>query len=515
MRITAHQQVTAEQVDLDSRTISGVACTFGQVGHTSAGPTIVKADAITVPERVVMLVGHDDDRPIGRMVAHDTDESRLVARFRVVGTGAGDSALLEAGEGIRDGLSVGLDVQQHETDADGNLVVTAAVLREVSLVTFPAFADARVTDVAASEETPEETPEISDAPAPDDTEKEGNPVDDSTDTTAVEVPTVDAAARIPTRVQDPFPYREGVQASYFRDLVNARHDVQAAQRVGAAQMMLEAAQKQADVAEVIPPGYRPDLYVGQEGIPTPIANAMTQMSISDATPFKIPRFASSTSLVAVHVEGVNPTDGTVDFDELTVTPAAISGKYTASREMLDAANPNLDAIIMRAMAEDYAQHIEEFAALAIAGAPAGTNAATGKVTAAATTNMGAFVAARMYAADRFLVGKSYWQKLAADTDGGGRPLNPYLAPSNASGTIGAAVASVSVNGLPAVLASHLSDKMAVLMRSADHILFRSARLAWRWEEQAGPANIVFAQFGYVAAVETHANGSLQFTDGTT
>jgi HK97 family phage major capsid protein len=314
-------------------------------------------------------------------------------------------------------------------------------------------------------------------------------------------------------VQDAFPY--GQQGSMFRDMLNAAHDPEAGARASKAKAMIEAAQKSADVAEVIPPGYRPDLYVGQEAERTPFANAHTRMSISDATPFKIPVFTSETGLAKLHVEGTNPTDGSIDFSELTVTPIAISGTFKASREMLDAANPNLDSIIIRAMAEDYAAHIEALCATAVLLSTSGTNATGGKVTAAVTTNMGAFTAARRYAADHLIVGSGYWAKLAAEVDGSGRPLNPYLAPSNAAGSVSTAIAGVSVNGLTAVLSTDAAAKQAVLMRKADHLLFTSARLSWRWEEVAGPANIVFAQFGYAAQVLTHAKGAVVFTDGTT
>ena len=518
VRIEAAATITAENVDIETRTITGVAAVYGSVGHTSAGPTIIRAGAISVPDKVVLLVSHDDDRPIGRMVDATDSPDHLVAKFRVIGTGAGDVALLEAGEGIRDGLSVGLEVTSHENDDDGNLVVTGGTLREVSLVTFPAFTEARATNVAASDETPttegtDETPTPDTDTVPDNTEQEVTAVDDSTENAAVEAPTVTAS--IPARVQDPFPYSPTIQASFFRDLVNAAHDVEASRRVNVADQMMTAAQKSADVAQVIPPGYRPDLYVGEEAAGSPLANSMRRMGIDDATPFKIPAFDTAASLVGNHTEGVNPSDGTVAFKEITVTPKAISGKYTASREMLDAANPNLDAIIMAAMAEAYAQNIEGVAAALLITSTTGTNAATGKVTAAVLANLGALNTARRKPADRVAVGSDYFGGLLAETDGSGRPMNPYIAPSNASGTTGGAGASAMIQGLPAVAAWALGAKQAVVFRSADHLLFTSNRLAWRWEEQAGPANIVFAQFGYVAATRTNDAGALIFTNGVT
>lgn len=508
MRITAHATVTAENVDMETRTITGIAAVYGSTGNTSAGPTIIQAGAVTVPDRVVMLVNHDENRPIGRLIESESTDMELLAKFRIAATGDGDTALLEAAEGIRDGLSVGLEVDSHEQDDAGNLIVTAGTLREISLVTFPAFTDARVTDVAASEEDPE-TP---DADAPEPTESESETVDESTEPTAVETATVSASVPA-ARVQDPFPYGNG-DLSFFGDMVNASHNPDAARRVRTAQDMMTAAQKTTDVAEVIPPGYRPDLYVSEDRYPMPIANSVSRMGISDATPFTIPVFDTSASLVGDHTEGVNPTDGTIAFNELTVSPKAVSGQFTASREMLDAANPNLDAIILGALGEAYARNVEAFAAAGLlAGAGTGTNAAAGKPTAGVISNLSDFNAARMLPADRLAVGSGYHGSLVSEVDGAGRPMNPYIAPSNASGTSGGSAAQVNVQGLTAVMAWALDAGAAVVYRSADHILFTSNRLAWRWEEKAGPANIVFAQFAYMGFVSLRGDtGALTFSE---
>ena len=504
--LTFSTQLTA--ADSQTRTISGTVVTFNEVGNTSAGPAMFEAGSISHEGDVVLRLEHDRTRPIGRAVELAETKEAITGSFKIVATRSGDDSLVEAAEGLRSGFSVGVSVDAAE-ERDGVLVVTAATLEEVSLVTHPAIQSATVTDVAASEAPtdPDASPE---EPVID--EEEGDTVDEST--TAV----VEATAAVPSpiMVQDAFPYREGVQASFFRDMFNSRMDVEAARRVAQAQEMLSAAQKTPSVSQVIPPGYRPDLYVAEEVLGQPIASSVSHMSISDATPFKIPVFGSATGLAADHVEGANPTDGTIDFEERTVTPKAVSGKFTASREMLDAANPNLDGIILRAMAEDYANKVEnEAAAALLAAATAGTNAAGGKVSVGLLNALALFATTRTLPADRIALGSGYFQKIAAEVDSGGRPLNPYLNPSNADGTIGAAVASVSFAGLAARMAWSTAAKNAIVYRGSDFILFESPRLSWRWEEQAGPANIVFAQFGYTAFQAMRSNGAVKLTDGTT
>jgi|LauGreDrversion4_2_1035121.scaffolds.fasta_scaffold02617_19 HK97 family phage prohead protease len=497
MRLTANYRVTA--ADLEARTITGQVVPFGATGHTSAGPTVVDAAAVTVPDRVPLLVSHDDDRPVGRMTGHQVTEDGITATFRIIGTSAGDSALLEAAEGVRDGLSVGLDVDTSRVDESGALVITAATLREVSLVTFPAFDAARVTDVAAThtDPTPEPVPAES---GEDDTQQEEPTVDDTTTPSGGEV----VAAALPriTVTAEAFPYGNG-DHSMFRDMIAARYDDDAARRVHAAQAMITAAAKSADVADVIPPGYRPDLYVAEQPVPRPFIDAFARYGITDATPFKVPAFGDSANMVRSHVEGTNPAAGTLTVTDVTVTPQAVSGIYDISREALDASNPSLDAIIMTAIREDYAALSEGLCADAI---QAGATAKTGPSTTLGI--MGAasdFMQARGLPADRILASGDTFTALVTEKDGGNRPMNPFAGAMNADGSVSSAASALSVGGL-AVRHAWAATAAFVVARSADAATWESGLRTWRWEEVAGPANIRFAAFGYVAAAVLRPTG---------
>lgn len=101
--------------------------------------------------KVRLLVQHDPGRPVGRLVDWASTERGLTTSWKVASTPAGDLALTEASEGIRDGLSVGVDVLTYEQTDDVVNVVEAKLI-EVSLVTLPAYDVARVSYVAASTE---------------------------------------------------------------------------------------------------------------------------------------------------------------------------------------------------------------------------------------------------------------------------------------------------------------------------------------------------------------------------
>ena len=147
--------VTAAAAD---RSLAGVALPYGVPGRTSAGTVTIDAGAVTVPadlRRVKLFRDHGRQTPVGYTTAADDTAERLRMTFHAAATPDGDTALLEAAEGIRDCLSVELD---DVVIRAGH--VTAATLTAVALVPIPAFTGA---DLAAAD-TPE-VPPMNPAPA--------------------------------------------------------------------------------------------------------------------------------------------------------------------------------------------------------------------------------------------------------------------------------------------------------------------------------------------------------------
>jgi hypothetical protein len=137
-------------------------------------------------------------KPVGRMKSMNNATDGLYASFKISSSTRGNDAILLAQEQLMDGLSVGVEVTASEPK-DNYLLVTAAVLREVSLVESAAFTSAAVQSIAASEsETveptqPTETKTESEAAvttAPDIT------VPEAVDAPEQAAPTVEAARKI-------------------------------------------------------------------------------------------------------------------------------------------------------------------------------------------------------------------------------------------------------------------------------------------------------------------------------
>lgn len=131
------------------RKIKGVICNYGVVGMPSTGPTIFAAGSLKFPEelrRVKFLAMHDQDRPLGFQSALGTESNGdPTGEFTIAEGPAGDEALAMLADGRRDGLSVGATIDAYEWNDQDQLVVTAATVREVSLVTIPAYSNSLAT----------------------------------------------------------------------------------------------------------------------------------------------------------------------------------------------------------------------------------------------------------------------------------------------------------------------------------------------------------------------------------
>lgn len=106
----------------------------------------------------------------------------------------------------------------------------------------------------------------------------------------------------------------------------------------------------ADVNEVNPAVYRPDMFLGQAPVPaSPLYDFFHKGGLSSVTPFfwsKLDR-TNTTAGVADHTEGTDPTAGNlVTATGATVTPIPVSGKVHITREVADqGGNPQVSGLV--------------------------------------------------------------------------------------------------------------------------------------------------------------------------
>lgn len=151
--------------DGTGRTVAGIVVPFGRTAVVSdGGPRYEEgfqrgAFARTIERRgarVKLLSQHNSRAfPLGKATLLREDEAGLYGEFHVSATRAGDEALELLRDGAVDSFSVGFSPVKHEKR--GRVTWrTEVALREASLVTFPAYEDARVSAVRMLEDFTED-----------------------------------------------------------------------------------------------------------------------------------------------------------------------------------------------------------------------------------------------------------------------------------------------------------------------------------------------------------------------
>lgn len=271
-----------------------------------------------------------------------------------------------------------------------------------------------------------------------------------------------------------------------------------------------------NASQVIPPGYRPDLFVNELVRGRPIVAQMSRGTITDATPFTVPRFVSSATATADHVEGVNPAEGSMTLDALTVSPGAVSGRFDLTREIVDASNPAIDAIALATMRESYNRQTEQkaYAELNVnANVGVSENVAIAALTAAATIDddlsltvtrdlLARYPFTRFAAPTGAVMGQAVTRNFANMKGTDGRPLLPSVGASNTAGLGNAVNQGWFVDGLPFVpawaMTQNVGDELLLIMNNNDVWAWESPLLTFRFEEKQGPAIIELALFAYFA-----------------
>lgn len=211
----------------------------------------------------------------------------------------------------------------------------------------------------------------------------------------------------------------------------------------------------ANVVNLNYPQNKPDMYVDQLDYLYPLVDATNKGTLDTVTPFVVPKFNSSSGLVADHVTGTEPTPGAFTATAQTITPSALSGKVEITREAFDqGGNPQMSALIWRQMVRAWYEGLEAAVqAFLVANAASIPDIALGvAVTDAAMDQaIAAAISALQYirGGDRFskvFTQIDLYQKLIKAVDTTGRPLYPTYGAMNASGTVDPAQNYLNVRG---------------------------------------------------------------------
>ena len=447
---TLYIEASSIECSEERREISGkiVPLGTGEIGHTNLGAYTFAANSIEIadPSKIKLLSQHDLKKPIGRMTAAETRADGIYATFKLSRSSGGNDALIMAQEGLVTGLSIGAEIIASKPSKDGHTVVSSARLKEVSLVTVPAFASSEILEIAAEEILPVE--EITQ------TESETVAVENTptVEATPVEAAAVEAARPTITAMAYSTPRLNlNITAGeYAKAQLNAsRGDADARELVAALQV--------ATVAEntgMVPPTYLRDV-IGIIDSSRPFIDSIERAALP-ASGMKIftPKLGTQAS-VELTAEGAEfaSSDTTVTFQENDVVKFAGAGKLDL--ELVDRSDPSFLDLYLRELAASYAQKTDNYAAKI---------AADGSSDSSSTT---IYKAIAKSIADSYGVMRQTPNNLLVATSGGnddvdfagllgavdttGRPLYAAAASQNANGLITQGSTNGTVAGLNLVV----------------------------------------------------------------
>jgi HK97 family phage prohead protease len=489
MKITVPVSLVA--ADTDSRTISGRIVTWGEAGNTSAGKTVFAKDSIAL-KPVKLFIDHNMDKPIGKVLDFETTDQGIDATFKIANTQRGNDALVEAMEGLKDGFSVGIKLTEYDNTDEG-LIVKNSQLIEVSLVETPAIDSARVSEVAASDETNEqEGSEMTDTPELQ-TENEV-----SVEASKVEAAAVRTSAPVFTAPRVDTNVTAGQYA--LAQIKAQRGDTDARDLVAAIEI--------ATVAEntgMVPPNYLRDI-IGVIDSSRPFIDSIERAPLP-ASGMKIftPKLGAQAT-VAETAEGVefDSTDTAVTFQEDDVVKFA--GSNLINIELLDRSEPSFLDLLLRELAASYAQKTDAYAlGLARDTAVASSGSTIYKAIADGISdsyNVMRFTPNRLVVAPNAAGTISFADLLGAEDDNK-RPLFAAAVPQNAGGLISQGSTQGTVAGLSLVVdPNYTGDKWAMVYPSAAMRFHESGTVQLR-ANVVSNGRVEIGLYGYVAVVNRY------------
>jgi HK97 family phage major capsid protein len=503
-------KVTA--TDFPQRTISGRIVTWNETGSTSAGETSFLPHSITFGDTTKLLLEHRREAPIGFLKSYKVGTEGIDAVFAIGNTTAGSDALVEASTGLRDGFSVGVMADKYK-NVDGVLVISASTLKEVSLVTDPAIASAKVSVAASQEDSDADV--VSDAlPS-----IEGETQVETTPTVPeAAAETVEASKEIKaTEAQRPV-YFTAPRSPIITPGNYLEHTIRAKLGNEDSRQYVMAA----DDSFTTNPAFSPVSYVRDVAQNTnatrPVIEACggTRPLAAAGMVVSIPKITANATAATV-AEGGDPTGTTAITSEyINATVIKKMGFQRYSVELLDRSDPSFYDIMLSNLRDAYAQATDAYVIAQITAG--GTQATAQDATSAGLIGFVSSQAPLAYSATKrvakaFTSGVSVWSLLLSSVDTTGRPIYSAANPMNAGGSALPTSLRGNVLGLdyyvdPNMVATTI-DESAFIIEPNSIEIFESPALTLSTNVPT-TGEIEIALYGYIAAGVTFAGGLRRF-----
>ena len=536
-----------EASDTERRIIAGKIAPYGEIGNTSAGAVVFAEGSISIPDvsKIKLLMSHDNTKPIGRMQSMQSNAQGITASFKVSASTRGTDAILLAQEQLMSGLSVGVEVTASKPQKD-YLLVTAAVLKEVSLVEAQAFPTATVQKIAAQagdmpveaatsmstkvittsttiNSTTTETETETESEAAVTTAPEPTAPDTANAASEQAAPTVEAARPI---IRPSVLNSQSVRTPIINMGSYTEHKIKAALGNEDSKLYVTAA----DDSFSTNPAFSPTQYLSEfptnTRFGTPSIDACSRGVLpSSGMTINVPSLVTSAGgqsgvapVVTVEAEAGAVQNTGMVTEYLSGTVSKYSGMNTISVELLERSDPNFYSELTMQLQNAYLKTLDTTvnAALITAGQVA--------TTAQAATSAGiigyASEASRLvyeatgYFANNYVANGSQWQLLMGATDSTGRPIYSASQPMNAAGLTQPGSIRGNVLGLDLYVDKNFAatttvDDSAIILAPEAFTVYQSPQ-AYMSVNVVSNLQVQVAIYGYMATIAKMPKGIVRF-----
>jgi len=443
-----------------SRTITGLAVPWDVVANLSndVGPVKFLKGSISVDGPMPKLLEfHDDTRVIGRVTERLSTDDGLMFVATLSKTRAADDALALLADQSISAVSIGA-VPLKFKRVNGVMEVSEARMIELSLVSFPAYADAEIQSVYASAEDEEEIPEEPTPPQP--SEEDETMSEPITVEAAVATQPIYATAKQEFKMPSA---GEWMAAQFAGGSIAAEFNA----RLRAAAPSVTTS----DLDGIMPTPIVAPIYSGIQGL-RPVVDAIGARAMpAGGKIFIIPKITTHTSIGGPQTQNTTITAGQFIVDDIQVTKGIYGGYVQLSEASIDWSDPEVLGALLEDLGRKYALFTDDVAADALL---TGTTQTTGNV---APTDPADWVA-KIYACantilssgnylpDHLFVSGDVFAQLGTLSDTSDRPLFPQVGPMNAFGTMNAASRESIVFGLRLVVDNNFAAKTTIVGAAA-------------------------------------------------
>jgi HK97 family phage prohead protease len=534
--LTFSQEIQA--ADTERRVVSGLIAPYNEVGNTSAGRVVFERGSISIPDatQIKLLLQHQQDKPVGRMISSSDSTEGVYGSFKLSSSTRGQDALVLAQENLVSGLSVGVDVTASKPMGD-YLLVTAAVLKEVSLVESAAFSSASVTDIAAARaeliaatSTKEKVTTINTTIVETETETESEEAvttapENTPEETPVDAPAeaekVEAARKI---IRPSVLDSQRLRTPIVSMATYTEHKIKAALGSDESKLYVTAADDFSTNPAFNPTQYLQE-FVTNTRFGTPAIDACSQGVLpSSGMTINVPSLVTAAGggtgvAPTVTVEAENGAVSNTDMQTayLTGTVQKYSGMGTISIELLERSDPNFYAELTQQLQNSYLTTIDTAVVNALLAAGTSASATTGdsdgiiaytsQAAAAVYKNTG-------YFAQNYIGNAAQWNLLMGATDTTKRPIYNAIQPMNAAGQVGPRSIRGNVLGLDLYVDKNFTettvdDNSAIILAPEAFTVYRSPQ-AYMSVNVVSNLQVQVAIYGFMATIAKMPYGIIKY-----